>query len=231
MKYFNLTSKEIRDFKDKEELEFENNSGNWIENDIVLNKIVLASINNYRIFPRDELGLNKQKILPLLEYFKPVNKESAFKIAKYYKVCPYCTKELNNNNFLILDCKESFLNITKMQFDVYSEINCCGNEYLVPLKKTLGTKHKAEFLKEQLLAGSTILCSFKIDAMYLEVLVPLRDLAKYLKIDKITDYKIMKSIFDNKEYLAIKNDGALEHEEVIIDDLEQQILYYLKNRR
>ena len=229
MEYFNLITKEV---KDMTEMEFElvNHNGQWIEHDIILNKIVIVSISNFKIFPKDELGLNKEKILPLLEYFKPASKESAIKIAKYYKVCPYCSKELDNNNLLILDCKESFLNVSKMQFDAYSEISCCGNTYLVPFRKTLGTKHKAEFLKEQLLAGSTALCSFKIDAMYLEVLVPLRDLAKYLKIDKITDYKIMKSIFDNKEYLAIKNNDVLEHEEVIIDNLEQQILYYLSRR-
>ncbi len=109
MKYYNVKTKEIREFT-QEELESENHHNQWIEHDIILNKIVIVSINDYKVFPKDELGLNKRKILPLLKYFKPVNKESAFKIAKYYKICPYCLAKLEDeNNILIIDCRENFL--------------------------------------------------------------------------------------------------------------------------
>ncbi|XZL62946.1 hypothetical protein ACSXBG_17085 (plasmid) [Clostridium perfringens] len=227
MKYYNVKTKEIREFT-QEELESENHHNQWIEHDIILNKIVVASINDYRIFPKDELGLNKRKILPLLEYFKPVSKESAFKIAKYYKVCPYCLGSLEDkNNILILDCREDFSNIKKMQLDVYNEVSCCNNTYLIPFSKTKSTKLRADFIKNELEQGKTVVLKYSIKSLDIEILI---DLVNVLELNLKNDYEIMRKIFKDKSYLAIKDGCIFQTEDVVIDDLERQILYYLSRR-
>lgn len=227
MKYYNVKTKEIRGFT-QEELESENHHNQWIEHDIILNKIVIASINDYRIFPKDELGLNKRKILPLLEYFRPVSKESAFKIAKYYKVCPYCLGRLEDkNNILILDCREDFSNIKKMQLDVYNEVSCCNNTYLIPFSKTKSTKLRADFIKNELEQGKTVVLKYSIKSLDIEILI---DLVNVLELNLKNDYEIMRKIFKDKSYLAIKDGYILQTEDVIINDLERQILYYLSRR-
>lgn len=227
MKYYNIKTREIREFT-QEELEIENNNNKWIEYDIILNKIVIVSMNNYKVFPKDELGLNAKKIIPLLEYFKPVSKESALKIGKYYKICPYCLGKLENkNNVLILDCREDFSNIKKMQLNIYNEVFCCNNTYLIPFAKTKSNKEKANFIECELEQDKNFLVSYKIKSLGVEILIDLLDV---LEIDLSSDYEIMQKIFKDKSYLAIKNDNTIETEEIVIDDLEQQILYYLSRR-
>lgn len=227
MKYYNLKTKEIREFTE-EELQTENHHNQWIEYGIVLNKIVIVSINDYKIFPKDELGLNKRKILPLLEYFKPINKESAFKIAKYYKICPYCLTKLNNeNSILILDCRENFSNIKKMQLDIYNEVSCCNNTYLIPFFKTKSTGARADFIRNELEQGKTVILNYSIKSLDIEILI---DLVNVLELNLKNDYEIMRKIFKDKSYLAIKDGYIIQTEDVIINDLERQILYYLSRR-
>lgn len=227
MKYYNLKTKEIREFT-KEELEIENHHNQWIEYDVILNKIVITSINDCKIFPKDELGLNAKKIIPLLKYFKPVNKESALKIAKYYKICPYCLGSLEDkNNILILDCREDFSNIKKMQLDVYNEVSCCNNTYLIPFSKTKSTKLRADFIKNELEQGKTVVLKYSIKSLDIEILI---DLVNVLELNLKNDYEIMRKIFKDKSYLAIKDGYILQTEDVIINDLERQILYYLSRR-
>ena len=227
MKYYNLKTKEIREFT-KEELEIENHHNQWIEYDVILNKIVITSINDCKIFPKDELGLNAKKIIPLLKYFKPVNKESAFKIAKYYKICPYCLAKLEDeNNILIIDCREDFSNIKKMQLDVYNEVSCCNNTYLIPFSKTKSTKLRADFIKNELEQGKTVVLKYSIKSLDIEILI---DLVNVLELNLKNDYEIMRKIFKDKSYLAIKDGYILQTEDVIINDLERQILYYLSRR-
>lgn len=227
MKYYNLKTKEIREFI-KEELEIENHHNQWIEYDVILNKIVITSINDCKIFPKDELGLNAKKIIPLLKYFKPVNKESALKIAKYYKICPYCLGSLEDkNNILILDCREDFSNIKKMQLDVYNEVSCCNNTYLIPFSKTKSTKLRADFIKNELKQGKTVVLKYSIKSLDIEILI---DLVNVLELNLKNDYEIMRKIFKDKSYLAIKDGCIFQTEDVVIDDLERQILYYLSRR-
>ena len=227
MKYYNLKTKEIREFTE-EELQTENHHNQWIEYGIVLNKIVIVSINDYKIFPKDELGLNKRKILPLLEYFKPINKESAFKIAKYYKICPYCLTKLNNeNSILILYCRENFSNIKKMQLDIYNEVSCCNNTYLIPFSKTKSTGARADFIRNELEQGKTVILNYSIKSLDIEILI---DLVNVLELNLKNDYEIMRKIFKDKSYLAIKDGYIIQTEDVIINDLERQILYYLSRR-
>lgn len=229
MKYYNVKTREIREFT-PEELSIENHHNQWVSYDTILNKIVIVSINDYRIFPKDELGLNKRKILPLLEYYTPVDQNSSLKIAKYYKICPYCLETLEyNNSSLILDCREDFTNIKKMQIDIYKEVFCCNNTYIIPFAKTKSTLARADFLRNELEQGKTVILQYSIKSMNIEILI---DLIEVLELDcnNGSDYEIMRKIFKDKSYLAIKNADILETEEVIIDDLEQQILYYLSRR-
>lgn len=225
MKYYNVKTKEIREFT-KEELESENHHNQWIEHDIILNKIVIVSINDYKVFPKDELGLNKRKILPLLKYFKPVNKESAFKIAKYYKICPYCLAKLEDeNNILIIDCRENFSNIKKMQLDVYNEVFCCNNTYLIPFPKTKSTKARADFIRDELEQGKTVILNYSIKSLHVEVLINLADI---LELNLKNDYEIMSKIFNDNLCLAIKHNGNVEYETAMLDKLKRKILFYLK---
>lgn len=227
MKYYNLKTKEIREFTE-EELEVENHHNQWIEYDVVLNKIVIASINDYRIFPKDELGLNKRKILPLLEYFKPVSKESALKIGKYYKICPYCLGKLENkNNVLILDCREDFSNIKKMQLDVYNEVSCCNNTYLIPFSKTKSTGARADFIRNELELGKTVILKYVIKSLNIEILI---DLINVLELDLNNNYEIMSEILNNNLYLAIKHNGNIECKTSKLNTLKQKILLYLKKQ-
>ena len=225
MKYYNVKTKEIREFT-QEELESENHHNQWIEHDIILNKIVIVSINDYKVFPKDELGLNKRKILPLLKYFKPVNKESAFKIAKYYKICPYCLAKLEDeNNILIIDCRENFSNIKKMQLDVYNEVFCCDNTYLIPFPKTKSTKARADFIRDELEQGKTVILNYSIKSLHVEVLINLADI---LELNLKNDYEIMSKIFNDNLCLAIKHNGNVEYETAMLDKLKRKILFYLK---
>lgn len=228
MKYYNLKTKEIREFTKKEELEAENHNNQWIDYDTILNKIVIVSVNDYKIFPKDELGLNKRKILPLLEYFKPVSKESAFKIAKYYKVCPYCLGSLEDkNSILILDCREDFSNIKKMQLDVYNEVSCCNNTYLIPFPKTKSTKARADFIRDELEQGKTVVLNYSIKSLNIEILINLIDV---LELNLNNDYEIIRKIFNDNLYLGIKHDGIIECETAILNTLKRQILFYLKKQ-
>ena len=228
MKYFNLITKEIKEMTDME-FELANYNEQWIKYDIVLNKIVVTSINDYRVFPKDELGINKAKILPLLQYFKPVNKESGLKIARYYKVCPYCLSKLDNKNgVIILDCRENFCNIKKMQLDVYNEVSCCNNTYIIPFSKTQSTKARADYIRNKLEQKELVILNYSIKSLNIEVIVKPINI---LKMDLNDDYEIMKKIFNDKLYLGIKNNDILEHEEVVTDALEKRILCYLKYRR
>ena len=225
MKYYNVKTKEIREFT-QEKLESENHHNQWIEHDIILNKIVIVSINDYKVFPKDELGLNKRKILPLLKYFKPVNKESAFKIAKYYKICPYCLAKLEDeNNILIIDCRENFSNIKKMQLDVYNEVFCCNNTYLIPFPKTKSTKARADFIRDELEQGKTVILNYSIKSLHVEVLINLADI---LELNLKNDYEIMSKIFNDNLCLAIKHNGNVEYETAMLDKLKRKILFYLK---
>ena len=225
MKYYYVKTKEIREFT-QEELESENHHNQWIEHDIILNKIVIVSINDYKVFPKDELGLNKRKILPLLKYFKPVNKESAFKIAKYYKICPYCLAKLEDeNNILIIDCRENFSNIKKMQLDVYNEVFCCNNTYLIPFPKTKSTKARADFIRDELEQGKTVILNYSIKSLHVEVLINLADI---LELNLKNDYEIMSKIFNDNLCLAIKHNGNVEYETAMLDKLKRKILFYLK---
>lgn len=225
MKYYNVKTKEIREFT-QEELESENHHNQWIEHDIILNKIVIVSINDYKVFPKDELGLNKRKILPLLKYFKPVNKESAFKIAKYYKICPYCLAKLEDeNNILIIDCRENFSNIKKMQLDVYNEVFCRNNTYLIPFPKTKSTKARADFIRDELEQGKTVILNYSIKSLHVEVLINLADI---LELNLKNDYEIMSKIFNDNLCLAIKHNGNVEYETAMLDKLKRKILFYLK---
>lgn len=230
MKYYNLKTKEIREFT-KEELEIENSNNKWIEHDIILNKIVIVSMNNYKVFPKDELGINRNNIITLLKYYKPIDYNSAFKIAKYYKICAYCLSKLENkNNILILDCRENFSNIKKMQIDIYKEVFCCNNTYLVPFAKTKSTLARADFFKNELEQGKTIVLSYGIKTLDIEILIDLLEVLE-LNCDNDSDYEIMRKIFSDNLYLSIKHNGNIECKVSKLNALKQKILRYLKNRR
>lgn len=202
MKYYNIKTREIREFTPYE-LDIENYHNQWIQYDIALNKIVIVSINGYKVFPKDELGINRNNIITLLEYYKPIDHNSAFKIAKYYKICAYCLSKLENkNNILILDCRENFSNIKKMQMDVYNEVSCCNNTYLIPFAKTKSNKEKANFIECELEQDKNFLVSYKIKSLGVEILIDLLDV---LEIDLSNDYEIMSEILNNNLYLDIKN--------------------------
>lgn len=228
MKYYNVKTREIKEFTE-EELEIENHNNKWIQYDIALNKIVIASINGYKVFPKDELGINRNNIITLLEYYKPIDHNSAFKIAKYYKVCPYCVGKLEDkNNVLILDCREDFSNIKKMQIDIYSEVSCCNNTYLIPFPKTKSTLARADFLKNELEQGKTVILKYLIKSMNIEILI---DLIEVLEIDSSNDYEIMHEILNNNLYLDITNIENSDSELDISDSLKDEILFYLQFRR
>lgn len=253
MKYLNLINKEVRYF-DIEELEEANKHGQWINYDIVENKIVLVSINDYKVFPKDELGVNRSKIIPLLQYFKPINKESALKIGKYYRVCPYCSEELVIKDILILDCREQFSNIKKMQLDVYNEVSCCSNTYSIPFPKTKSNIERANYIKSMLDSNATVFINYLIKSLNVEILIGLESFFKLdftelidirnkrlieeeyecfeeVSIKYLDDYLVMQKIFKDNLYLAIKEQGEIISDEVILDDLKRQILYYLNRRR
>lgn len=225
MKYFNLTSKEIRDFKDKEELEFENNSGNWIENKTVQDKIVLASVNDYRIFSgRDELGFNKKKIAPLLTHFKPVTKEIAKKIGKYYCICGYCSSNLESNKITIIDCREDFSNIKKMQTDVYWESYCCNTTYTIPFPKIKSNREKAEYIKDRLKSNDNLIILFSIKSLNTEVLIKASDFFNL-------DFSLLVKENSNEENDLLNLDNYLVMKEIFSKNIAMNISENILKRK
>lgn len=163
MEYFNIKTKEIRFFKDND-FKLLDDKELWLDYSVIKNKIVLLTINGYKIFPKDELGFNKNKVLPLLEIYKPATIDSALKIAKYYKVCPYCLGRLEYSNNIIIDCRGNFHNIKKMQTDLYYDISCCGNSYLIAVDKTLSNRARAKYIEETLFnSDMLIVVVYKIE--------------------------------------------------------------------
>ncbi|MBP3915924.1 hypothetical protein [Clostridium sp.] len=241
MKYFNLVTKEVRKFDNKEVFEFENRSGHWIENDIVKNNIVISSANNYKIFNgKDELGFNKRKIVKLLELYSPVTKDIAKKIAKFYKVCPYCQSTLDEEKtVLVLDCRENFANIKKMQVDVYNEVSCCGCTYKIPFPKTYSNRAKADYIREKIESDALIIVDFNIKSLGISVMIKLYD---FLSIDfsdinknsndkrvelKLSNVKAMQKILNDNLYLGILlNDDIVDDEDIV--DIKKDIINYLE---
>jgi len=75
--------------------------------------------------------------------------------------------------------------------------------------------------------GKTVILNYSIKSLDIEILI---DLVNVLELNLKNDYEIMRKIFKDKSYLAIKDGYIIQTEDVIINDLERQILYYLSRR-
>ena len=144
--------------------EYEFNSDIYILKNKAKNNIIMVSANDYRCFPKDELGFNKNKVISLLKYFKPATREHANMIANYYKVCPYCAREIdiiNEHNSLIIDVKSDFNNIKNMTFDIYNSVVCCSHEYRISFSKLSSTEEKADYFDKKLEDGVLVVVEYK----------------------------------------------------------------------
>lgn len=226
MEYFNLKTKEIRHFKEHEyDAIFDKEL--WIDSSIIKNKIVLLTINDYKIFPKDELGLNRDNVLKLLNISEPATIDTAYKIAKYYKVCPYCLKSLEISDNLIIDCRGKFSNIKKMQVDVYSEVSCCSTVFYIPFDKVLGNNAKAEFIKGKMQNNAIPCVLYRIGSKDIEVIIDFNKLLEHcfnrnIDVNTEDDFKILNEIIRNDLYLYIKKNGNIVYEN--IDRIKMEVL-------
>lgn len=212
MEVFNLKKCLYEDVSDDE---YEFNSNIYILKNKAKNNIIMVSANDYKCFPKDELGFNKNKVVGLLKYFKPASKEHANMIANYYKVCPYCLRKINiidEDNSLIIDIKSDFNNIKNMTFDIYNSVVCCGNEYRIGFSKLSSTEEKANYFKKKLEDDTLVVVEYKRkDAIYL---VYLHDLMSISFDDKL-NYKVnklkLKNIDIDLKLRLLDNDLVFEY--------------------
>lgn len=227
MEYFNIKTKEIRFFKDSD-FKLLDDKELWLDYSIIKNKIVLLTINGYKIFPKDELGLNRAAIMKFIEFSQPATIDSAEKIARYYKVCPYCSKPLEVNSAnVIIDCRSNFSNIKKMQVDLYTEVSCCLKTYSIPFNKTLSNKAKAEFIKENLERNAMVIILYKRELRNIEVFIDFNTLIEHCKnkdidINGVYEYLVLGEIIKNDLYMYIKKNGDIVCED--IDKIKMEVL-------
>ena len=102
---------------------------------------------------------------------------------------------------------------------------CCNNTYLIPFPKTKSTKARADFIRDELEQGKTVILNYSIKSLHVEVLINLADI---LELNLKNDYEIMSKIFNDNLCLAIKHNGNVEYETAMLDKLKRKILFYLK---
>ena len=215
--------------------EYEFNSDIYILKNKAKNNIIMVSANDYRCFPKDELGFNKQKVISLLQYFKPATKAHANMIANYYKVCPFCKREIdiiNENNSLIIDVKSDFNNIKKMTFDIYNSVVCCSNEYRISFSKLSSTKEKVDYFEKKLKDDVLVVVEYKNNdvtySIYLHDLLSINfddkldckaNKLKFKNIDIDIDLKlrlldndlVFRDIYVNNLYFKTQKDSEIEY--------------------
>lgn len=232
MEVFNLKKCQ---YEDVSYSEYEQNENIYISKGKAENNIVMVSPNDFKYFPKDELGVNKNKVINLLKYFKPATKEHANMIANYYKVCPHCLREIdiiNEHNSLILDVKSDFNNIANMTFDIYSNVVCCSNEYRISFSKLSSTKKKTDYFEKKLKDDVLVVVEYKnndvVYSIYLHDLLSINfddkldfkanklnlknsDIDIDLKLRLLDNNLVFKYIYANNLYFKIQKESNFEY--------------------
>lgn len=232
MEVFNLKKCQYENISD---IEYESNETIYIDKDKAKNNIILVSLNKYKCFPKDELGLNKKNVVSLLQYFKAATSEHANMIANYYQICPCCLREIDVKDedcSLIIDVKSDFNNIANMTFDIYSNVVCCTHEYRIAFSKLSSTEEKTEHFKKKLEDGITVVVEYKnndvVYSIYLHDLLSINfddkldfkanklklknsDIDIDLKLRLLDNNLVFKYIYANNLYFKIQKESNFEY--------------------
>ncbi|VYU68077.1 hypothetical protein [Clostridium butyricum] len=213
MRYVNLLTKEVNNWCESDVKQFD--TGANVLLDDLDNKIVLVSLNNYKLFnSSDVLGFEKNNLRHYLNSgYKAWGDLSKNTISRLYNLCD-CGAELpqpiDKERMIILDCDKDFNAVGNMKFNIVQSCVCgeCGDILEISTKPTKPTSERAALLRECMQLGNDVIirASYRVDNIKYNIHININEFVK-LPFLEFTNWEYRKIInrVENSIYCDANN--------------------------